>query len=89
MAKAKPISPYTRLLNEARLFIYKALNPIRVPMFFYPKGKLNNGWKLENLYIKTKTAEELGYKVELKATDKGLEVEYVKQPPSIPLNFRY
>lgn len=57
---------------------------ITITMWMYPKDKLNEGWSLHDLYERTKAAEQLGYDVQLVATDQGLSVCYKKKIPNIP-----
>lgn len=86
---SKTISPYTRLLNDAKNFIYKIHNPSRIFMWRYPKDKLGERWTLTDLYERTKAAEQLGYDVIVIAEDNGLTIQYRKMMPEIPYNFKY
>ena len=78
----KRFNPYTALLERAHKFEQQVVNPDRVLNTWYPKKKLeeNIGWNLAPLYHRVKAADELGYDVKLEATDRGLEVIYVKRP---------
>lgn len=81
---AKRLNPYQRLANEFLEWAYKVTGPKRKSMWFYPLGRLNEGWKLYDLYERTAAAEQLGFDVILKADDKGLHVEYVEKRPEKP-----
>ncbi len=48
---------------------------------------LNEGWALQDLYERTKAAEQLGYDVQPVANDEGLSVRYKKQIPVIPFSW--
>jgi hypothetical protein len=90
MANKKAVSPYTRLLYDAKRVIYKAYNRKKIGSWFYPKKDLSTvSWKLDDLFHKVKTADDLGYDVKLEATEKGLEVVYEKRPDAIPYPFTY
>ena len=44
----------------------------------------DRGWKLLDLYERTKAAEQLGYDVQIVAGDDGLSVYYKKKVPDVP-----
>ena len=79
------INPYTTLLNEFREWCYKAHDRHAIIMWHYPKDKLaTESWRLLDLFERVAAAKQIGYDVELRATDAGLEVWYIKQLPEIP-----
>ena len=81
-------NPYTALLSEIKAFAYKVQHPHSLTMWLYPKDQLNTAWKLYDLNERVAAANQLGYDVALKATDKGLEVLYRKRV-DIPYHWTY
>lgn len=82
------LNPYTRLKQVGQEFFAKIKYRRKELMWTYPKDQLNEFWDLYSLNERVAAAKQLGYAVELKATNKGLEVWYVKQIPSnIPWEF--
>lgn len=81
-------NPYTRLLDEIKDWCNKVRYRHQVSMWFYPKDRLIEGWSLNDLYERTKAAEQLGYDVVVVANDKGLSVTYVKKVPEVPYRWR-
>lgn len=79
------VTPYQRLMERFREYASKVTYPRKVGMWNYPKAKLAEGWGLLDLYERTKAAEQLGYDVQLYATDEGLSVKYVQKRPEWPL----
>ena len=79
--KKNQITPYQRLAEEFDKFRHRVRFPRIVAMFYYPKSSLYNNWSLLNLYKHTKSAEQLGYDVQLYAKDDGLHVKYVQKRP--------
>lgn len=77
----KRMNPYQMLMKDIQEFCGKLLHPKTKGMWFYPKDKLNDTWKLVDLYERTAAAEQLGYDVILISTDKGLEVKYQEKRP--------
>lgn len=88
--KPKPITPYQRLKDEAKEWAFSVVYPWRRQMWRYPKEKLNRegGWSLSDLWERVAAAEQLGHVVQLKATDEGLIVEYIRKAPDAPWSFR-
>lgn len=82
--KQKPINPYTTLKNKFNKYITKCICRKTVQMWKYPKDKLDEVWDLQQLWERTSAAEQLGFDVQLKATDTGLHVEYVAKLPDRP-----
>lgn len=80
-------NPYTRLLNEIRVFCL-SLRRREKQVFTIPKAKMAEGWRVDNIWERTVAAEQLGWNVEVKATEAGLVFWYVKKPPAIPYNFQ-
>lgn len=78
------ISPYERLRRKFAEFASKVEHPRRRAMWCYPKDKLDSGWALSKLYERTKAAEQIGYDVQLVATDDELQVQYVEKRPAAP-----
>lgn len=83
----KRINPYQRLLEEIRSYIRKVKYRHTKTMWIYPKKVLTDGWDLGFLYQRTAAAEQLGYDVQLKATEEGLVVQYVKKIPEPPYSW--
>jgi hypothetical protein len=83
---AKPITPYKRLLDEARDWVFAARYPHTVAMFQFPKAAAQDvSYRLDGLYQRVKAADALGYEVTLEALDGGaLHVRYVKRAPTPP-----
>lgn len=77
--KEKPKNPYQRLLDDVKKFACSVKYAHRKVMWVYPKGRLKEGWKLDDLYERAKAADQLGYDVRIVAGDDGLRVEYVKR----------
>ena len=77
-------NPYQYLLGEVEEFCRKLRTRHKASMWLYPKKDLSNGWSLNELWERTKAAEQLGYEVQVKATDEGLKIEYIKKIPYIP-----
>lgn len=86
--KQKPITPYQRLLDVARRFATRVEAPTRRHLWTYPIDKLDSSWGMSKLHERALAAEQLGYTIELKPTDKGLEVWYVQKRPQRPSEFQ-
>jgi hypothetical protein len=86
--KSKPITPYIRLLSEAKKWAFSAKHRHTVSMFWYARAKLGDGWSLTDLYERTKAADQLGFDVRVVAKDDGLHVQYVKRCPEIPYGWQ-
>jgi hypothetical protein len=57
-------------------------------LFFYPKEKLRDGFRIDDLYERTIAAQTLGWNVIMEADDKGLHFSYAKKlPGSRPSSF--
>ena len=73
---------YRNLLEQAQKYaqdIYHIQNT-RTEMFYYPKDSMKtSAWNLADLVERTRAAQQLGYRVVLTVTDKGLVAEYEKQ----------
>jgi hypothetical protein len=82
--RAKPINPYQRLQDEMRKYASAVEFPTRKLMWMYPKAKVGEAWHLAALAERVAAADQLGFRVELKNTDEGLQVWYVKRPPERP-----
>jgi len=80
VSKAKPITPYERLLDNTREFRVSVEFAHRVRVWSYPKAKLKDGWRLDDLFERVGAADQLGYDVVLLAKEEGLIVEYRKRP---------
>ena len=85
--KQKPKTPYQRLLEEASDFARKVkFAHIRL-MWFYAKERLGDSLSLDHLNERVQAADQLGYDVILRSTERGLEVLYRKQMPTPPWNW--
>lgn len=86
----KRINPYDRLKQEAKKWALKVAYPLRKTMWRYPKADLlrDGGWHLADLWERVAAAEQLGWRVELTASDEGLVVTYVKKHEDAPWEFR-
>lgn len=84
--KAKPITPYKRLLDEAREFVRNVTYRQKRVMFIYPKEKISGGsaYRLDDLAERVTAADQLDYDVQLINKDDGLNVIYVKRIPDAP-----
>ena len=78
-------TPYSRLKNAVEQYITGVDYPHRKVMWFYPKEKLAQSWKLDDLAERVQAADQLGYDVKLRMADDGLRVEYVERPA--PLDY--
>ncbi len=82
VSNRKPVNPYTRLKDAARLYIAKLQHPDRRNMFYITAKQLEGGtFELSDVYERTRAAHQLGWDVQLVADEKGLRIQYVKQPP--------
>lgn len=88
MRATKRKNPYQMLLEDIKDWCRKVKFRNEKVMWVYPKGRLNQGWPLGDLYERVKAAEQLGYDVILIANDEGLSVRYRKQVPSIPYSWQ-
>lgn len=86
--KEKPVTPYARLLAEARQFAFDQKHRTVRRMWSYPKERLADGWALVDLQQRVAAAEQLGWDVVLRSTAEGLVVDYVKKPKDAPWSFR-
>lgn len=84
--KTKRITPYKRLKDQFLEFANKCLIRRRRNMWMYPHAKLNEGWRLHDLWERTAAAEQIGYDVQLRADKDGLHVEYIAKLPERPWN---
>lgn len=76
-------TPYARLLHAVREYSSGVEHPNRRTMWLYPKGKLNDGWSLLDLNERVAAADQLGFDVQVRSLQEGLQVQYVKRPPAI------
>ncbi len=83
----KQKNPYQRLLDEIKDWCRKVKYRHEKTMWLYPKNRLDEGWALRDLYERTQAAQQLGYDVQLVASDDGLSVRYKKQVPSVPYSW--
>ena len=83
---AKPITPYQRLVKDARDWVFEVRYAHSVVMFQFPKASEQDvSYRLDNLYQRVKAADQLGYDVKLEALDGGaLHVRYVKRAGDPP-----
>lgn len=75
---------YNKLKREAREWVVSAIGRHTVAMRLYPKDRLSEGWPLADLAERVRAADQLGYNVELRWSDEGLQVRYVKKLPPTP-----
>lgn len=92
--KQKPKTPYQHLMEDFRAFgmkVARAANFSR-HMFTLANAKEGGSWKLDDVYERTMAAQQLGYVVELEATNDGsLIIKYCEKRPTytdLPLNVR-
>lgn len=88
--KEKPITPYQRLLEEARKFVWDVTYRNKRVMFIYPKDKVDGRatYRLDDLAERVAAADQLGYDVQLVNNDDGLNVMYIKRIPPAPWKLR-
>lgn len=80
----KQPNPYQRLMREAFGWAQNIVYRKRKTLWMYPIDRLRDGWPLDGLYHRVLAAEQLGYDVQLEATDDGLMVKYVEKAPPMP-----
>lgn len=89
MGKQKPMTPYERLRRECVSWAFSVVFPKQRAMFILPKGRLREGWSLDDVAERVAAAKTLGWRVEMVVADNGdLRMEYVKQPEGAPLAIR-
>lgn len=81
---AKTVNPYTRLKERFTEYVNNCVVRGKRQMWTYPKDRLNDGWNLASLHERCAAAEQLGYDVQIRATNDGLVVEYVRKLPQRP-----
>ena len=81
-------NPYQYLLEQIKEFCDNLKYRHQITMWKYPKNRLSEGWPLLKLYERVKAAEQLGYDMQVIAQDDGLLIQYVKQIPHIPGEWR-
>ena len=81
-------TPYQRLLEDITKFCGKLRYRHTVVMWVYPKNRLNESWRLGDVYERVCAAEQIGYDVLLQAKDDGLHVVYKKKAPDVPYEWR-
>lgn len=84
--RSKPETPYERLRRAVLRYISRVGLPKSVGMWMYPRARLSDGWRLLDLWERTKAADQLGHDVRLIAKDDGLHVVYVERPGEIGCN---
>lgn len=77
-------NPYQILLDDIKDWCRKLGHRRTKIMWYYPKNRLTEGWKLVDLYERTRAAEQLGYDVQIEANDSGLQVVYIEKVPAVP-----
>lgn len=87
-AKPRPVTPYERLLKAFKEYVSEVQYPRTRFMWRYPKNKLGEGYRLDDLAERVQAAEQLGYDVFLKMDSEGLAVMYRKQRPERPWETR-
>ena len=89
-AKLKIVTPYQQLLKNITEFCDKLATRHRRTMWTYPKDDIDNGslWELDHLRERVIAADQLGYEVMISEVDGYLRVEYVKELPTIPWEWR-
>ena len=81
----KPLNPYLRLRASACGWARAVITRKRIGMWHYPKDKLHASWRLDDLSERVRTADQLGYDVQLRWDETvGLQVEYVERIPWPP-----
>lgn len=88
MTKTSRESPYVRLVRIFKQWLLSVDHPHTKMMWRYPKDKLGQGWSILDLYERVQAADQLGYRVEVRAAESGLEVYYVKRPNEKPWELR-
>jgi hypothetical protein len=79
--KAKPVTPYQRLLRQAQVFANKVQYRRKIGLWTYPKNKMNLRWDLSDLAERVAAAQQLGYEVQIENVEGSLKVYYVKKLP--------
>jgi hypothetical protein len=72
------------LKKDMNNFCAKIRHPRTITMWTWPKQKLTEGWRLDNLSERVFAAEQLGFDVVLENNDVGLRVIYKKKHPEVP-----
>jgi hypothetical protein len=86
--KDKPKTPYQRLLEEIQTWAMKVAHRHEKLMWRYPKEKIRDSWRLDDLYERVAAADQIGYDVQLVANADGLAVIYKKRVPDVPYKWR-
>lgn len=73
-------TPYNRLKRVVQEYMTRVQLPMRKTMWMYPKEKLRETWRLDDLAERVQAADQLGFDVRLRMSDQGLVAEYVKRP---------
>lgn len=81
-------SPWHYLLEEFQDYVNAVRYRHQKMMFRYKKPDCDKTWRLDDLYQRVQAAEQLGYDVELRATNEYLEVWYIKKLPYLPSRFQ-
>ena len=76
---AKPVNPYSRLMDEFKAFLSSIRFPTRKAMVWWEKDSCKN-MDGRIVYERTLAAQQLGMRVEVKADEKGLHFWYVSLP---------
>ena len=87
--KTKPITPYQRLRDSARIIGSKILHPRRTHMFTYDAKKVTDrvGFRIDDLAERVQAANQLGYDVRVTWSDAGLSFHYVERIDVSPMSF--
>lgn len=85
MATEKRENPYQRLKRECQQWANKVLYRPEKIMFTYPAEKLEKyNYDLKQVHERVMAAQQIGYKVEIKANSEGLRIVYkerISNPP--------
>ena len=82
--KKKQKTPYDRILDEIRTYVFNVMYPKSYNMFFFNSGDIEKVWSISDVYERTVAANDLGYDVFLVTTPdpKSLTIQYRKRPPT-------
>lgn len=75
-------TPWHYLIDEFEAFYLRVKYASKKNMWTYPKEKLGGSWSLCDLDERIAAADQLGYEVVLKSTQKGIEVWYQEKRPT-------
>lgn len=83
---SQKFNPYSDLKRRFNEFVTQCLCRHTKSMWTYPKARLGDNWTLDRLWERVAAAEQIGYDVQIRATDEGLSVQYVKKLPMRPFD---